>query len=1028
MTTTRQAVLLLATIVVLGSIVHTAPAAPLQAPLILAPVNDSVRTPLLGNVSPRARPDRDVGRAAGTLAMTELAMLLKRSPAQELALSHLLSAQQDPKSPSYHRWLTPEQFGQEFGATQVDILTLSSWLRMHGFTVGGLARGRNLLSFSGTEAQVEAAFHTQIHYFDEDGERHWANVHDPDVPSALAPAIAGVLGLNDFRPVPQHQKVPRSAKRLQPQFNTGTGYDGVGPTDFATIYNLTPLWSKGITGNGATIAIAAQSDINQSTPQSFWSAFAAAKKQTIKVIVPSGVIDPGETGNGAEEEADLDVEIAGGTAQGVTIILVPSQSALYSAWYAIDNNLAPIVSISFGECELSLTSSGNAQVATTYQQALAEGITVIVAAGDSGAAACDLPTGSGPAPAVGGLAVNGLASTPYNTAVGGTDFNFYGVNVSQYWNPTNASGTLANAISYMPEMAWNSSCANPVLLQWYPAYKNVEAICNASANAASVIVGGGGGGLSACTTPSGTTPATCAGGYTQPSWQSGVLGIPPAGLRAIPDVSFFASDGAFGTAWIICDYVNTTCDPNGTDGGADGYELIGGTSASTPALAGVMALLLQTQVSPSNPDGRQGLINPMLYQLAAAEYGSAQAPNTANLSTCNASSGSAIGVGCIFHDVSAGSNAQPCETGTPDCVTQTSGDSYGILQSNGATAYSAGAGFNLATGLGSLNVTNFISALWISPAPTNLTATPGAGTIALTWTASNRAQSYNVYQGTSAGGEASTPVQSGITGTSVTISGLTNGQAYFYKVAAVNGGGTSALSNEASATVLPSTPTGLAATPGNGTITLSWAASAGASTYSIFQGATSGHESAQPARTGVSTNRATLTGLINGNTYFFYVIATNAGGSSAASNQASATVLPSTPGSLAAAAGNATVTLTWTASTGAASYSVYEGTRSGGEGAVPIQTNVTGTSTTVSGLSNNQSYFFTVAAVNKGGISAMSNEASATPSAPNTSGNHGGGGDIDPLTLLLLCILWTLAHKPSLVAARARSSSPLSWR
>jgi subtilase family serine protease len=981
------------------------------APLISAPADEAVRTTLVGNVSAQARAELDLGVVPGTLRMGELALVLKRSAAAERALGALLTAQQERTSPSYHRWLTPEQFGSQFGATDSDIKTLSTWLRAHGFSVTGVSRGQNRLSFSGTEAQVEAAFHTPIHYFTAaDGERHWANVRDPEIPSAFVPAVVGVLGLHNFTPAPQHHKASQPARAPRSLFNTGTGIYAVGPTDFATIYNVQPLWNKGVTGSGATIAIAAQSDISQSTVQSFWSAFGAAKNQTIKVIVPTGVIDPGETANQSEAEADLDVEVAGEVAQGATIILVPSPSATYSAWYAIDNNLAPIVSISFGECELSMGSAANTSVAQWYQQAAAQGITVLVATGDQGSAACDPGSGSAPAPAVEGLAVNGLASTPYDTAVGGTDFNVVGASVSQYWNATNAAGTLADALSYMPEMAWNSSCANPVLLQYLTSYASVEAICNAPANSALVLVIGGGGGLSSCTAPSGTTPATCAGGYPQPSWQSGVVGIPAAGLRAVPDVSFFASDGFFGTAWIICDYVNTTCNPNGANDAADGYQLVGGTSASTPAMAGVVAMLLQTQVSASNPDGRQGLINPTLYQLAAAEYGSAHAPNSANLTSCDASSGNAIGSSCIFHDVTAGGNAQPCQTGTADCVTQTSGDSYGTLQANGAAAYSAGAGFDLATGLGSLNVSNFVSALWISAAPTKLAAMPGSGTVALSWTASDRAQSYNVYQGSFPGAEVSAPVQTGITGTAVTLTGLGNGKTYFYKVAAVNGGGTSALSNEASATVLPAIPTGLSATPGNGTMSLRWAASAGAASYSIFQGTTSGGESATAVATGVATNAATLKGLVNGKTYFFYVTAVNAGGSSAASGQASATVLPAPPSGLAAVGGNAMVTLTWAASAGAVSYSVYEGTSAGAEGAAPVQANITGTSATVSGLSNGQPYFFKVAAVNKGGASTMSNEASATPSSGGSTSKGGGGGAVSPVDLLLLGALLLIAQ------------------
>ena len=1015
-----------ATTVALVNTAGTAFAEP-QTSLIVQQVEDATRVRLVGNVSPYATPEHDMGPAPRTLLMNELAFVLRHAPAQERTLNQLLSTQQDPKSPSYHQWLTPEQFGSKFGASDSDIRTVSAWLRAHGFTVGALTRGRDLLHFSGTETQVETSFHTGIHYFDVNGQRHWANVADPEIPAAFAPAIAGVVGLHNFRPVPQHRNLPTTvAHSLRPMFNTGIGYYGVSPTDFATIYNVQPLWNKGITGNGATIAIAAMSDVNPSTPPAFWSAFGAAQSQTLRVIVPPGMTDPGETGDANEGEADLDIEVAGGIAQAATIILVPSASLVASVEYAIDNNLAPILNISFGECELGLGSAGNTQVATLYQQAAAQGITVLVAAGDQGAAACDRGATATPAPAIYGLAVNGLASTPFNTAVGGTDFNFFGVNESQYWSATNSSGTFADATSYMPEMPWNESCANPILLQWAPSYPSVEAICNDPANAALVMPIGGGGGLSACIAPLGGTPATCVGSYAQPYWQSGVLGIPTTSSRAMPDVSFFASSGSvFGTAWVICDFANTTCDPNGSLGGTDGYQLIGGTSASAPAFAGVIALLLQTQVSASNPDGRLGLINPTLYQLAATEYGSTQAPNAVNLNSCNSNNGNAVGGNCIFYNTTAGSNAEPCATSSADCVTQTSGDAYGILEANATMAYPAGAGFNLATGLGSLNIANFVSALWVAPAPTNLAATPGNGTIALQWTTSSRAQSYNVYEGTASGGEATMPVQSGITTNSVTITGLANGQLYFYKIAAVNGGGTSAPSNEASATVLPSTPTGLTAKPGNGTIALAWGASAGAAYYSIFQGSSSGGEAPTPVQTGMTGTSVTLSGLNNGNAYYFYVTANNAGGSSASSNEASATVLPATPTTLLATAGNGAVTLSWAASAGATTYNVYQGTSSGGEAAAPVQSNVIGTSVTLSGLSNGQAYFFRVAAVNNGGTSAMSNEAAAIPTAPTSGGGGGGGGATDLPDLLVLGVLLAFRLRSYRNRRVSASRSPL---
>jgi subtilase family serine protease len=880
--------------VTLASTVQAVFAQP-QPALIVAPVEDGARVRLVGNVSPHAEPARDAGPTPGTMPINNLSLVLRRTAAQERALGQLLAAQQDPKSASFHHWLTPEQFGNQFGPAESDMRALSAWLRAQGFAVRGATRGRDLLQFSGTAAQVEGAFHTRIHYFVTNSGRHWANVTDPEIPRAFAPVVAGVTGLHDFAPIPQHRKVATPpTQQLRSLFNAGANGNAVGPSDFATIYNVRPIWDKGITGNGVTIAIVAQSDVNPATAPGFWSAFGVAKTQTIKVMVPPGLTDPGETRDDNETEADLDLEVAGGVAQAATLILIPSSNAFNSAQYAIDSNLAPIVSISFGECELALGTAGNAALAALFQQAVAQGMTVAVAAGDQGVAACDGGSATTPAPAVSGLAVNGAASTPYNTAVGGTDFNPVGLNAAQYWSATNSAATFATALSYMPEMPWNSSCANPVLLQVLTAFTTVEAICNDSTYADLVVPEGGGGGFSACTTPSGATPATCAGGYAQPGWQTGVLGIPATGLRALPDVAFFAANGLFGTAWVMCDFVNTTCDPNGSLAAADGYELIGGTSASTPAFAGTIALLLQTQASPANPDGRQGLVNPTLYQLAAAEYGSSQAPNAANLASCNSSAGNAVGNSCIFYDVTLGANAAPCASGSSDCITATGGDAYGILGANGTIEFSAGAGFDPASGLGSLNVGNFIDTLWISPSPTNLSATPGNGSIALRWTASARAQSYDVYQGTAAGGEAATPARTGITAESVTLTGLTNGQTYFYKIAAVNGGGTSVLSGEASATVLPAAPTALTATSGNAMVTLSWGASAGAATYDVYQGPSAGGEAATAVQSGLTGTSTTVSSLSNGQTYFFRVAAVNKGGRSAESNEASAT--PSAPG------------------------------------------------------------------------------------------------------------------------------------
>ena len=273
-------------------------------------------------------------------------------------------------------------------------------------------------------------------------------------------------------------------------------------------------------------------------------------------------------------------------------------------------------------------------------------------------------------------------------------------------------------------MPWNNSCANPIWLEYVPTFTSSEVLCNDSSVSTLVTVSGGGGGVSDCAV---ITAGGCSEGYAQPSWQSQVVGIPNLGLRGIPDISLFAGMnnvlGASGTSWIICTFANVTCDLNGSSGASDGFQLIGGTSASTPAFAGSLALLLQTQASPTNPDGRQGLINPRLYQLASLEYGTSETPNTAMLTGCNSTNGNSVNGNCIFYDITQGSNAQPCLTGSPSCITQTSGDTFGILGLNGVPAFAAGTGYDLATGLGSLNVANFVAA-WMPPSIAITSGTP----------------------------------------------------------------------------------------------------------------------------------------------------------------------------------------------------------------------------------------------------------------------------------------------------------------
>jgi hypothetical protein len=654
--------------------------------------------------------------------MERMLLVLKRSPAQELALQKLLDDQQDKASSSYHKWLAPDEFGQRFGPSDQEIQTVAAWLRSHGFQVAQITQGRMVIEFSGTAGQILRAFHTEIHKFTVNGEDHWANASDPQVPAALAPVIEGVASLHNFPKQPMYRlagkfssdKKTGRVQVLGPEFTTpdsrcaisGNCYF-VGPYDFAIIYNLLPLWNAtpAIDGTGQSIAILNESNINIQDVRDFRSLFALpANDPQVLLNGP----DPGLVPD-VETEADLDVEWSGAVARGATIKLVvtaPTNATAgvdLSAVYAVENSVAPVISESFGECELFLGNAGNSFQNAIRQQAAAQGITYINSSGDEGSARCDPFSGNAPDPATHGLAASGLASSPYGVAVGGTDFqNFgpgfnYGV-PSPFWSSTNDPQHKASAVGYIPETTWNSTCTNNVFVI-LGAGSNAEAACNNPNRVHFVETIGGGGGKSHCTSSDGTNPASCSGGYAKPSWQS-APGVPADGARDIPDVSLFASSGFMDSFYVVCesDQVgNIPCSLNSTSN----FLGVGGTSASAPAFAGIMALVNQYTGSSG-----QGNANYVLYQLASS--------STQTSHKCGATSTPESG--CIFYDVTSGTNAVPCAKGSPDCNFSTASDTYGVL-----SGYNAGVGYDLATGLGSVNANNLVHD-WIQPTTSSSTS------------------------------------------------------------------------------------------------------------------------------------------------------------------------------------------------------------------------------------------------------------------------------------------------------------------
>lgn len=673
--------------------------------LITQPLDETQRTVLKGNTHPLARAEFDAGAAPSSQPMRRMLLLLRRSAEQETALDVFLDDQQTKDSGNYRQWLSPEQFGEQFGLADSDLASVKAWLESHGFQIAAVSKGRTTIEFSGTAGQVQEAFHTAIHKYLVNGEEHWANSSDPSIPAALTAAVNGVVTLHNFPRHPQsvlrgmRAQAAKGAAALSPLFTYTQGtetYYGLGPTDFATIYNVLPLWSAGIDGTGQTIAIVGETNIHVTDIENFRSLFGLPAKDP--QIILNGP-DPGVVGD--EPEAVLDVSWSGAVAKNATIDLVVSESTEtsagvdLSALYIVDNNLAAVMSESYGECEATLGNTANAFYNALWQQAAAEGITVAISAGDGGSAGCD--NFDSQAFAIDGLAVSGFASTPYNVAVGGTDFDQNATTAPTYWSATNNATTGASALGYIPETTWNQSCAGQGI-----------GMCPASSNELDIV--GGSGGPSSCSTQG--ENGNCLAGYSKPAWQTGA-GVPADGVRDLPDVSLFASAGFNGSFYIMCE---ADFGPFGIQSGinepcslkTDSFVGIGGTSASSPAFAGMMALVNQ------KTGARQGNANYVLYKLAGQSGAS-----------CNSSKAAATGNTCIFYDVTKGNNSVPCEVGSPNCSPAPSGG-YGILvdPKNPTTpAWTTTAGYDLATGLGTLNAYNLVnawSAATFAPSTTTL--------------------------------------------------------------------------------------------------------------------------------------------------------------------------------------------------------------------------------------------------------------------------------------------------------------------
>ncbi len=622
---------------------------------ILQSVDNSRMAVLQGTAHPLARSKYDRGMVEPDMPIPGVSLAFSLSPSQQADARNLLAALHDPSSALYHRWLTPEQYAARFGMSDDDLNLAETWLQSQGFTGLTVSRSCNSISFSGTAAQIGAAFQTEIHHYEVNGETHFANSSALSMPSALAGVVLGVRNLNDFRPKPR-------SHRMSAHFtSTQTGNHYLTPGDFATIYDIAPLYTAGLDGSGVTIAVAGQTLIDITDANAFRSAAHLSANPPQLLLVPN--TGSSETFTGDIDEANLDVEWSGGVAKNATVVFAYAgnnqNSGVFDALqYIIDQDLAPVISISYGLCEADFGTSQAQTVQSWVQQANMQGQTLTAASGDAGAADCDGDASTTPSVATRGLSVDVPAAIPEVTAVGGTEFCIGQpgqcdlTDPATYWTPANGSDVISSALSYIPEMAWNDSPTTGTGPTLAPS------------------LSAGGGGVSTIFT-------------TKPAWQAALT--PNDAARDVPDIALAGSPDHDG--YLVCSQGSCF---NGFRFSNGDLNAFGGTSVGSQVMGGILAIVNQaTNTATQTPPGL-GNANIELYKLAGTTP-------------------------AAFHDTTAGNILVPCTPGTP------SSGPVSLRCPTSGTAqigYSAKAGYDLATGLGSLDV-NLLAHAW-----TGFSATP----------------------------------------------------------------------------------------------------------------------------------------------------------------------------------------------------------------------------------------------------------------------------------------------------------------
>lgn len=739
-------------------------------------VNDNQWRSLPGNTSPKARPELDRGRAPEDLPQEHILLMLRRGATRQRRLEQFIHRQYDPRSADFHHWLTPQEFGAAFGPSDAEIERVTGWLRGHGFTVNNVPAGGLFVDFSGTAGQLTQAFHTEIHRYHLNGRDHYANANDPSIPADLFPLVSGFRALSDFHPQPHLRNLgtahlDRAEKRWSKTTAEGAHLTAsvsplylAGPQDFAKIYGVDQVWkervdarlsSPPVRGKGQTIGVVGESNLDSADIQKFRDEFgitALGPDGSVQMENPPASVCAAPDPVDNEPESYLDAEWSGAMAPEATVDFVAcgrqgvtSGADLAAAYLVADAahvQRISVLSTSYGDCEALPQSEANQFYVSLWQQAAVEGITVVVAAGDTGGDGCQN---------VGTYATHGMtvvneASTAYNIAAGGTDFSdVFSGTAATYWSEANGADYLS-AQSYIPEMTWNDTCASPLVLerfgQGFSSSSGSNGFCTWAAqqpvdpNAfyppyADAYAGSGG--MSVVS--------------ARPVWQTGVPGIPSQGGRAVPDIAMFAAGGlVWGQTLIMCDSAlanapaGTACDFTNAQDVYANY--VGGTSLAAPAFAGIMALINQKSGQ------RQGQANYVLYPLAAEQYVRYAGGTEPSLANCAAYLGPQGAAGCYFHDISATPNADSFLTGTtsvpctgtstnPGTFTDTSVDPasnnencygyqitvssdltvkpdyYGVLSTAddaAAPAFAASPGYDLATGLGSPNVFSLVNA------------------------------------------------------------------------------------------------------------------------------------------------------------------------------------------------------------------------------------------------------------------------------------------------------------------------------